>query len=274
MDQVHLEHAAAARLADRERRALWHDPLTNEQWFGLRAHDPVRAGWRVLDEQPAGVRELAVDHDASWAYVRVRLTAPPTAPVRLGFDVVPGGPDDLDVRVDVDPAARTALAQVRADLDPLQLDRQRPADLPAAGPDGWSVQRLSTNRALTVAGGACPRSTSRSASCARGPGTPPRRPWTAGPPGTWTARCSSCACPGRCSCSATPAAARPSVRSTARRRRSRWPTSASSWTPAPGGRSVGRLRWEGWQRAQATERLKPGVQPLVDAWAELGGPTG
>jgi hypothetical protein len=33
---------------------------------------------------------------------------------------------------------------------------------------------------------------------------------------------------------------------------------------------TGALRWEGWQKARYAERLKPGVQPLVDAMAELG----
>ena len=42
----------------------------------------------------------------------------------------------------------------------------------------------------------------------------------------------------------------------------------------PGGRAAGQLRWEGWQQAFATERLKPGVQPLVDTWAALGEPAG
>jgi len=44
-------------VADSERRALWHDPLTNEQWFGLNAEDPV----------PVGERTVSVSSSASGA---------------------------------------------------------------------------------------------------------------------------------------------------------------------------------------------------------------
>ena len=40
--------------------------------------------------------------------------------------------------------------------------------------------------------------------------------------------------------------------------------------PGTGPVAAGALRWEGWQQARYAERLKPGVQPLVDAMAELG----
>lgn len=259
-------------VADAERRALWHDPLTNEQWFGLLAQDPVRAGWRVIDEQPYGVRELAVDHDASYAYLRVRFAAPPVAPVRLGFDVVPGGPDGQDVRVVLDPAGRTAQAQVRADLDPLQLDKHRPADLPAVPADGWSVHRLSTNRSSTAGGRhlpaqyqqvgdlregrwdpADPAQDSRSTWHLDGDLLELRLPWSLlglGDPSSLTA--------------VQPVNGLPVA----------VPVSSIGVVvdAGPDGRASGQLRWEGWQQARATERLKPGVQPLVDAWAELSRP--
>ena len=261
-------------VVDSERRALWHDPLTNEQWFGLVAQDPVRAGWRVLDEQPDGVRELAVDHDASYVHLRVRLAAPPTGPVRLGFDVVPGGPDGQDVRVVVDPRGRTAQAQVRAELDPLQLDRQRPADLPSAAADGWSVQRLSTNRALSLDGRRLPAEyqqvgdlregswdvrtpayDSRSTWRLEGDLLELRLPWsmlTLGDPSSRTA--------------VRPVGGLPEAA----------PVQAIGVLvdAGAGGRAEGRLTWEGWQQASATERLKPGVQPLVDTWAALTAPAG
>ena len=261
-------------VVDGERRALWHDPLTNEQWFGVLAQDPVRAGWRVLAEQREGVRELAADHDASYAYLRVRLAAPPVEPVRLGFDVVPGGPDGQDVRVVVDPLARTAQAQVRAELDPLRLDRQRPADLPGAAADGWTVQRLSTNRARTLGGRplpaeyqqvgdlregswdvAAPAYDSRSTWRLEGDLLELRLPWSMlllGDPSSRTAVRPVDGLP-----EATPVAA-----------------IGVLVDAGAGGRADGRLSWEGWQQASATERRKPGVQPLVDAWAALGTPTG
>lgn len=44
-----------------------------EQWFGLNAEDPVRVGSQVVSEQPARVRQLAIDHDAAFVYLTARL---------------------------------------------------------------------------------------------------------------------------------------------------------------------------------------------------------
>ena len=35
-----------------ERRQLWHDPLTNEQWFGLVATDPDPVADAAVEELP------------------------------------------------------------------------------------------------------------------------------------------------------------------------------------------------------------------------------
>ncbi len=114
-------------MAEPDRRALWHDPLTNEQWFGLNAEDPVRVGSQVVSEQLARVRQLAIDHDAAFVYLTARLDAAPTATVRIGFDLVPDGlplpgggrTGGQNVAVVVDPAAHAATASSRADFDPL-----------------------------------------------------------------------------------------------------------------------------------------------------------
>ena len=36
----------------RERRPLWHDPLTNEQWFGLVATDPEPVADAAVEMMP------------------------------------------------------------------------------------------------------------------------------------------------------------------------------------------------------------------------------
>ena len=38
------------------------------------------------------------------------------------------------------------------------------------------------------------------------------------------------------------------------------------------GEATTTFRWDNWQRADYTERLKPGVQPLVNVWAALSRP--
>jgi hypothetical protein len=147
-----------------ERRALWHDPLTNEQFFGVLAVDPRRVGRRVIHEARDGVHVIGLDHDASWVYLDIDLAATPSGPVVLGFDVIPspglalpGAPGTpgasssegvaaqeacFDVAVTVDVAAGTARCLIRADLDPVLMDGLPRSALPAAQPDGWTLQRM------------------------------------------------------------------------------------------------------------------------------------
>lgn len=132
---------------DTERYALWHDPLTNEQWFGILAHDTPRAGEKVVYESRRGVRRMSFDYDASYVYVKVVFDQPPTSPITLGFDVV--GDDADDVEVVVDPSTRVARASVRRELDPIRMDGLDPADLPPEARPGWDLQRLTTNRAYS-----------------------------------------------------------------------------------------------------------------------------
>ncbi|MEA2156298.1 MAG: hypothetical protein QOE11_2438 [Solirubrobacteraceae bacterium] len=262
-----------------ERGAVWHDPLTNEQWFGLHAEDPVAVGTQVLAEARTGVRQLAVDHDASYLDVDVRLEKAPVAPIRLGFDVVPGGlalpgggGAGEDVAVVVDPRAHRATASIRRDLDPLLLDGQKAADLPAAAPGGWTLQRMSTNRSYRLDGRFLPaeyqpvgdlregvwdvrsaRQDSRATWHVEGTVLSLRLPWS------------------------MLALADPSSH-TAVRPVDGLPKAVGVQQiglrvdAGPGGSAAGTVRWEGWQKAPFRERLKTGVQPLVDAWAALSRP--
>lgn len=266
---------------DSERRALWHDPLTNEQWFGLLAQDPVPAGRRVVAEARSGVREVGVDHDAAWVYLDLGLDAAPAEPLCVGFDLVPGGlglpgtggkgTSDYAVMVAAD--GRSATAWVRGDLDPVLLDGLDPDDVPAPGADGWALQRLTTNRALVV------------------PTTGERMPAEFLEIGRLVV--------GQWEPTDPEADSRSTVRLDGSTLRLRLPWSMlgladpSSHTavvpvdgqpqgvPVDGIRLVvdvgegptaaGRITWEGWQRAEYRERVKAGAQDVVDALADTSG---
>jgi hypothetical protein len=147
-------HAAVAP----DRRALWHDVLTNEQWFGLIASDPVPVGRRVVHEARDGVRSVALDHDASYLYLTIETDGePPT--YEIGFDVLPGtgarlpsgaGAGRDDVALVVDAKAGTAQCLVRADLDPVALDGLPAGTAPKPREDGWLLHRLTLNKPYDV----------------------------------------------------------------------------------------------------------------------------
>ncbi len=144
-----------------ERRALWHDVLTNEQFFGVIAHDPLRAGSRVIHESRTGITQVALDHDASWVYLTLTFERAPSGVVELGFDIIPGAGLTLpsgraapvnDVSVVVNIPQREATCWIRGQIDPVLLDGLPPASLPKAEPNGWMLQRLTMNRPYTVPG--------------------------------------------------------------------------------------------------------------------------
>ena len=154
-------------VVDSERRALWHDPLTNEQWFGVLAADPESTDWIPMESAAPDVSSVQYGIDASYLYAQVELAEPPTAPVILGFDIVPGGAalpgtdagaggsePASDVALVVDPVADTATMYIREDIDPILLDGLKPEDVPAAEPPGWRVQRLAANRSYPSVNGA------------------------------------------------------------------------------------------------------------------------
>ncbi len=148
-----------------ERRALWHDPLSNEQYFGLLAMDSVRAGAREVFASNGPLRRVEADHDASYAYLTLTFGRSLTGPIELGFDIVPQaglplpsgrGPAVNDVALVVDPSANSATCLIRAALDPLRLDDIPVPALPPVPANGWSVQRLSLRAPRWVPGAANP----------------------------------------------------------------------------------------------------------------------
>jgi len=137
---------------DPTRRQLWHDPLTNEQWFGVVATDSGRVPDAAHELTPATgpVSYVLADADASWVYLDITLRTGLPRTFTLTADTVPG-PDAADYRVDVDLGARTAQAYVRAGLDPVRLDTLVADYQPDVGKP-WHAYRLIINRELVLHG--------------------------------------------------------------------------------------------------------------------------
>lgn len=163
-----------------ERRCLWHDPLTNEQYFGLVATDPGRRtvavidgdggewdrnGSQVIHESRSAVREVRAVKDESYLYLRIVLgdrTSWHSRPVTIGIDVLPRGNRGLpglrgrDERADyafVLGPGRRGRAYVAAWNDPFTVVYGKalgfvPWDAKAVRPGSgaWVPQRLITNR--------------------------------------------------------------------------------------------------------------------------------
>lgn len=130
---------------------IWHDPLTADQWFGLVAHDPVRAGARTIYEGATEMQRIDVDHDASFLYLTFFFSRRVTSPVDIGFDILPGyglvlpggsGKNVYDVAIQVIPTMSTATCLIRSAIDPVRLDGLPSEALPRPGSRGWNEQRL------------------------------------------------------------------------------------------------------------------------------------
>lgn len=159
-----------------ERRPLWKNLWTNEQHFGLLAHDAgpeprylvgadaeawIEPTQAILESRDA-VREVRATHDEAYLYLRVVLDDPDRREdLVVGFDLHPS-PEAAPAAAGDDPTADVAVrfpvegeaqALVRARHDPhawiyggalglLDID----ADALRADPDAWLPQRLMTNR--------------------------------------------------------------------------------------------------------------------------------
>ncbi|WP_114423683.1 hypothetical protein [Nocardioides houyundeii] len=133
-----------------ERRQLWHDPLTNEQWFGLVATDPAPLVDAAVEELPEdlpadGAYEyLYTWADASWVHLDIKFRDELPERLVLDADVVPGA-RRADYRVSVDRVAGSARLEVRRELDPIRLDTpMRPYVEDMDAP--WHLYRLITNQ--------------------------------------------------------------------------------------------------------------------------------
>jgi hypothetical protein len=145
------------------RRALWHDPLTNEQYFGLLSMDPAgddAPGRQLFDADAAWpARRVTARTDASYLHLRIELAGSPPTTLLVGFDVLPeltGTPmaGSADRRPDaafaLNLAGRDGQAYLRNQLDPVRLDVGVPASARGPAPAGWKPYELLMSRAMTV----------------------------------------------------------------------------------------------------------------------------
>ena len=132
-----------------ERRQLWHDPLTNEQWFGVLATDAGKVADAASELSPESgpVKYVLADADASYAHLDVTFRDQVPDRFTVTADAVSAVPG-ADYRVDVRPKAGTAQVSVVAALDPVRLDSRRPADDAPDADQPWHPFRLMVNREL------------------------------------------------------------------------------------------------------------------------------
>jgi hypothetical protein len=126
------------------RRQLWHDPLTNEQWFGMIATDPDPLPDASTKRSPrrGSIKHVHVWADASWVHLNVDFRSKTSSRLVVDVDVVPG-PDRADYRLHV--GRDSATMYVRRALDPIRLDTGvRPYRRSAEEP--WHSYALITNR--------------------------------------------------------------------------------------------------------------------------------
>ncbi len=173
--------------ADRElpadRRAMWHNALTNESYFGLLAVEPGADGrvvtidgtgrafapttTQAIHEGTGPVAEVRAIHDAERLYLRVLLEGSPWEDgrgVTIAFDAVPGeggGPlpststtvADADVLLTLADGEARLLARASLDLDTRRLGGLAgyppadPADL-RPGSGAWVPVRQLVNRPM------------------------------------------------------------------------------------------------------------------------------
>jgi hypothetical protein len=149
---------------DPERRQLWHDPMTNEQNFGLIAMDaagsPDAQNQFLLDRETAWpAKRVTARLDESYLKMRISLGTPRPGTVTLGFDVLPGltglpAPEtsngDADAAFTLNLVAHSGQAYLRNELDPLPLDYPVPEAVRGDSPAGWKPYQLILDRALTI----------------------------------------------------------------------------------------------------------------------------
>ncbi len=259
-----------------DRRQLWHDPLTNEQHFGLVATDaigPPGANPVPLFSATDALRRVTARTDESYIHLELEFDRPPTDVVTIGTTTVEGGATppsgagaaDSDYAFELDPVAGTGQAWVRTDLDPTRFDGVGPAPTTLAD---WTPQRLVTNRSHSIGGRTLPVEYSEIGQLRQGV-LDPRDPAYEGLT-TWELDGSTVRVrlPWAMTGLADPSSKQAL---TAGQAPATVDIDSVALSVGLGERTwpVEPVRWEPWQSVRYRERLKNGIAPLVDAFTEL-----
>ena len=131
-----------------ERRQLWHDPLTNEQYFGIVATDPDKVPDAAVEAIPTSgaLKYVYIWADHSWVHVEVTGRDGTPTQIEIAADALPGA-KKTDYRFTVDTGTSTAKAEVRRALDPIRLDTTVTPYRPDAAA-AWHDYALIINRRL------------------------------------------------------------------------------------------------------------------------------
>lgn len=143
-----------------DRRQLWHDVLTNEEYFGVVAADPGTRkrvvdldgkdtewstnGSQVVAESRGAVREVRAVKDEEYLYLLLRLDEAEswrTHPITVGLDTRPGGNRGLPGHPGVFPQADAALVVGPAHAELLQAAWWEPTRI-RYGPLGYGYIRF------------------------------------------------------------------------------------------------------------------------------------
>jgi hypothetical protein len=256
-------------VVDSERRALWHDALTNEQWFGIVAQDPVDTGWRTIYEARQGVRAVAVNTSEGYVKLTIHLDLTPSAPLRIELDSAPGQASGAGYAVAVEPGARSATAYVRAEIDPIQLDGLANGDLPERDPSGWEIQRMTVNRAFVIDGTKAPAEFIEIGRLIEGSWDPKSLHYDS--QATWSIDGSdiNIRLPWLMLGIADPSSHTGVVPGANNAPMAvQVPEIPLTIDIGAGPVAVGAIRWDAWQEAHSTERMKAGAKDLAQALAD------
>jgi hypothetical protein len=251
-----------------ERRALWHDPLTNEQHFGLLATDAIGS-----PENP--------QVDEAYLHLSFPLPRPAPARVTVGLDVLPtlgGAPPPgshdgaADAAFELDLTRRTGQAWLRTELDPLPLDYPLPPGSRPDPVDGWRRFQLMQNRALEV-----PSTGRRFPAELHEAGVLPHGPWNPADPeadsrALWRVDGSRLVVrvPWAMAGFGDPSSRQVLLVTEGRAATAESPGIAVTLSDGTGSLGDRRIQWDRWDQVRYVERLKHGARQFRDALVELG----
>jgi len=265
---------------DGERRALWHDALNKEQWFGVVASDPDKTGWRTPYEAASGIQSVSVNTDPVFLYVKVKFSTKPTSDVSIGFDILPSGGELLpnlttgnpfnDVAVVFNPTAGTATSYIRDAINPIYLDNLDPTDYPQPEIGMWDLQRLSLNRSWPSVNGYPVRSPEfqEIGNLVQGSWNPDSSKYNSTATWNYSGTTLNLRLPWSMLAMADPSSN--TALDVVDHKAVAVPIDGINLVMTDGAEviDVGKVRWEGWNSVSYTERTKSGAEALSKAWKE------